>query len=854
MSRLDLFIPLGILSLLCCGSGELVAADDPRGIQFFEAKIRPVLIQHCYECHAADSKELGGDLRVDLRAGLLQGGESGPAVVPGKPEESLLISSLEYRDFEMPPAGKLDESIIRDFRRWVRMGAPDPRGGEMTLATQDVEPTDAKALWSLQPIEQPVVPEVDDARWSTTEVDRFLQAARVEHGLQTASAASPTALLRRVSFDLTGLPPSPEQVHAFVENPSPAAYANYVDTLLASPQFGERWGRHWLDVVRYGESAGSSRDVLMLYAWRYRDYVIDAFNADVPYDRFLAEQLAGDLLPADGPAERDRLQVATGLLAIGSKSLNGGNVELDLVDDQLDVIGKAMLGLTISCARCHDHKFDPIPTADYYALAGIFRSTDTYYGGSTNRPKNLNDQLKVYLPLGPDAEQTVRRARELTRQSSSVTKELTALTKELKTLQKKLPKDWEQTRDRLTAAGNASTDNSESSDSGEAKPALTEQQSKTLATIQEYEAKLAREQELQAEAKEVREAETQLPALEFAHGTREASKIGDSPIHIRGERTKTGDVVPRGYLSCVSCVAEVPQIREESSGRLELSQWLTRPDHPLTSRVAVNRIWQHLFGRGLVDTVDNFGTNGTAPTHPELLDWLARRYVEEHGWSTKAMIRELVLTQSYQLGADYIADSAERDPGNEYYWKMSRRRLEAEALRDAMLAASGRLELSRPHGSPVLQVGEGEVGRGINTKPLEQPYPYRSVYLPIIRGLLPEMLRVFDFPEPSNPQGLRDATNVPAQSLYLMNSPFVIEQSEALARLIVEASDEDAERIELAWLRVLGRSPRPDEVTRVMAYLSQSEAELSTTKSRALMSWSSVCQALFAGAEFRYLE
>ncbi len=857
-----LFLSLFGVRAVSVAAGDAVDAPKltPQQLQFFEKKIRPVLVKHCYQCHSAKSEDLGGGLLLDSRAGVMTGGESGPSVVPGKPAQSLLISSLEFRDFEMPPEGKLPDDVIADFKRWVKMGALDPRDGEMPVTDPAEEHEETgKELWSLQPLVRPEVPEAT-GDWALTDVDRFVAAARGQKGLRSAADAQAAPLLRRLYFDLIGLPPSPEEQKAFAAGFSfdrALAIEEVVDRLLASPQFGERWGRHWLDVVRYGESAGNSRDVLMPWAWRYRDYVIDALNADIPFDRFITEQIAGDLLAAESPVEKDRLTVATGLLAVGSKSLNGGNIDLDLVDDQIDVIGKAVLGLSVSCARCHDHKFDPIPTADYYALAGIFRSTETLYGGSTRRPKTVSDKLKVYLPLGPDADAVAKQIAEHDKEKAKLDKRKATLAKRVKQLQTKLPKDWKQ-RKKALAENAADSGDTETTDQTDA-----EQKGKRKEGDKGFAEQLAAFEAAQKELKKVEDSLKNLkagdvPELEFALGVRDGKKIQDWPIQVRGERPKAGDVVPRGFLSCVE-VAEPPAIEsKEASGRTELAAWLTQPDHPLTSRVFVNRVWQHLFGRGLVETVDNFGVNGQPPTHPKLLDWLARRFVDDHQWSTKALIRELVLTRTYQLASDFDAGSHEADPANAYYWRMSRRRLEAEPLRDSLLAASGTLKLDRPFGSAVMEIGEGEVGRGINTKPLTAPFPHRSVYLPILRTSLDSFLKTFDLPEPSNPQGLRDATNVPSQSLYLMNSPFVIEQARGTAKRVLQAKDEDAQRLELLFRVCLARKPTGSEVARFMEFLEQTdrklEAETPDAAQRKELSWTILSQSLFASAEFRYVE
>ncbi|MBD3672798.1 MAG: DUF1553 domain-containing protein [Planctomycetaceae bacterium] len=836
-------------------------ADQPSQAQldFFEKKIRPVLVQQCYECHSEKSDELGGGLRVDLREGLIVGGESGPAIVPKNADESVLIEALEYETYEMPPDKKLPENIIADFRKWIQMGAPDPRDGKMEMAEHgDESPAQQTTeLWSLQPVQNPQPPQVN-SNWPRHDIDKFVFRKLQQHQLEPVSDADPLDLLRRLSFDLVGLPPTLEQQDQFLkayDRDPRQAIAHFTDEMLASPQFGERWGRHWLDVVRYAESTGNSRDVLMPDAWRYRDYVIDSFNADIPYDRFVTEQIAGDLLSAENPAEQDRLSIATGMLAIGSKSLNGGNLALDIPDDQIDVIGKSMLGLTVSCARCHDHKFDPIPTADYYGLVGIFRSTKTYYGGGTRRPKDDLEKAKDALPLGKDADKKLAQLRAHEKEVNELTKKQTNLNKEIKTLTKKLPKDWkEQLAAIKTKLETIESTSKEEDASTSPREQLDEKEQKQLAQMEKLVSAQEQVQQLNAELKKLRQE--QLPEIEFALAVQDDKKIMDYPIQIRGEKNKAGEIVPRGFLSCVS-VENVPEITDQESGRRELAQWITQPDHPLTPRVAVNRVWQHLFGKGIVETVDNFGVNGLPPSHPELLDYLAHRFVHHHKWSLKSLIRELVLTRTYQLSSDYHAQNDTIDPANTYLWRMSRRRLEAEPFRDAILAVSGQLDLNRPEASLVTKVGEGEVGRGIKTEYLTEPFPHRSVYLPILRGIVPEFLKLFDLPEPSNPQGDRDTTNVPSQSLFLMNSPFVLEQSDATATRLIAASSNNDERIELVYRLCFTRSPTPDEVQVAREFIADLQPQMAKNddekQSAEQAAWSSLVQALFASAEFRFL-
>lgn len=829
MSRLVYYFALSV-SLAPAAN----AFADDAGLQFFEEKIRPVLIEHCYRCHSSETDEPAGGLLLDSREGIRAGGETGPAIVPSDVDESLLISAIGYEDLEMPPGEMLDEQIVEDFRTWIEMGAPDPRGETPPKPKEDPRPQEAESgLWSLKPVALPAVPEVADMQWPAGDIDRFILSNLEAHGLRPASDATPLTLLRRLHFDLAGLPPAADDISSFLASSSEAAIESTVDKLLASPAFGERWGRHWLDVVRYGESTGSSRDVLMLYSWKYRDYVIDALNADLPYDQFIREQIAGDLLLTDDPAERRRYLTATGLLAIGSKSLNGGNLTLDIVDDQIDVVGKAVLGLTISCARCHDHKFDPIPTADYYALAGIFRNTQTFYGGSTKRPRSIKEKLQVYLPLSSEFSAAEEEITKLQTQITAAEKKLSQAEKRLKTQEGKLPADVRKKLKTITP---------------DIDPQSLNVSPKSLAALKAYQATQRQLESHKLQIRKLREQEQGLPAADFAFAVQDQKNPRDWPIQVRGDKGKAGDVVPRGFLSCVNSGSEFP-IGPQESGRRQLAKWLCQPEHPLTSRVIVNRVWQHLFGAGLVSTVNNFGKSGNSPSNPLLLDYLASRFVKEHNWSLKTLIKEIVLCRTYRLSTEFQELAWEHDPENQLHWRANRRRLEAEAIRDAMLTASGQLDLSRPEGSVVQQIGEGEVGRNINTKPLERPFPHRSVYLPIIRGLLPEILKVFDFPEPSNPAGRRSETTVPTQSLYLMNSPFVQQQAKHMADRLLQAASDEPGRIRYLWLSCFGRLPTEDEIRNASAFLNEVRADAEIGEE-----WRVLSQCLFASAEFRFVD
>lgn len=815
-----------------------VRAQSPRrraGLELFEKKIRPALIQHCYECHAEDSDDIGGELLLDSRDAVLAGGETGPAIVSGKPGDSLLMRAIEYRDLEMPPDEKLPDDVIANFRRWISMGAPDPRSQATAVAEDNVTET-AVELWSLTPITDPDVPEITSA-WPRIDADRFILGKLSQQGIEPNPDADPATLLRRVHFDLVGLPPSPTEVAEFISDPSDEHLAEVVDRLLSSSQFGERWGRHWLDIARYGESAGSSRDVLMPYAWRYRDYVIDSVNDDVPFDRFVTEQVAGDLLAAESPRDSGRHTIATGLLAIGSKSLNGGNLTYDVIDDQIDVISKSILGMTVSCARCHDHKFDPIPTADYYALAGIFLSTDTRYGGGTKRPKNAKEKSNVYLTLGQPVDEATAKAYQQARtRVDQLTKQVASSTKRVKALAADIPGDYRDDIEKPIA------------------DELTDDEAKQIRQYQSAKRILQQRQSDHAAAsKELG------PEPDYVIGVQEAGKITDASILIRGEKGQPGDTAPRGFLSAVNELTDLQPIDSDESGRRQLARWLVHPENPLTPRVAVNRIWQHLMGSGIVATVDNFGLSGLPPSHPELLDHLAHRFVHTHAWSSKAMIRELVLSRTYRQSSEMNETAYMADPDDRLRWRMPRRRLEAEQLRDAMLAVSGLLQLDRMPGSLVMKIGEGEVGRNIDTSVLEAPMNHRSVYLPIIRGIIPEQLRIFDFPEPSNVQGARDSNTTPTQSLFLMNSDFAIRVARSFAdQLLTDSSlTSDSERVRAAHMRCFGVPPSEQETARVSEFVSRLQAGRSgkhKAQDPIQLAWTAYCQTLIASARFRFVD
>ena len=782
-------------------AGEQKPTDEQ--VAFFEKNIRPVLVSKCYDCHSAKAEKVKGGLLLDSRDSMLKGGDTGPSVVPGKLDESLIIAALRYtdKDTQMPPqksGGKLSDEVIANFEQWVRMGAPDPRDGS-SKSVAELDKEKALQFWSFQVPKKSELPPLKDAAWSRTEIDRFVLAAMEGKGIKPVSDTEPRALLRRAYFDLIGMPPPTEVANAFLAESAKGseaqqkAFAAIVDQLLASPQYGERWGRHWLDVARYAESTGKESNNLYPTAWRYRDYVIECFNEDKPYDEFIREQIAGDLMGSSDASEYNDHLTATGFLAIGTKNIvekKKLTFTMDLVDEQIDVTSRAVLGLTVSCARCHDHKYDPVTMRDYYGLAGIFRSAEVFYG--TNGKKNRGLNSSKLLPLADE------------------TKSLSE------------------------------------------QPGIIQQSTAKLADTKPVKNKKQGKKKTYAGADR---NETPQQMMHEVMGVRDG-RVTDSPTYLKGETDDPGPVVPRGVIPLLT-KGTAPSMPSNASGRSQLAEWLTTKDNPLTARVMVNRVWQHLFGQGIVRTSDNFGATGERPTHPELLDYLAIRFMDE-GWSVKKLIREIVLSRVYQLGTRVDETNSQIDPGNRLLWRANPRRLDAEAIRDAMLTASGLMDLKPPGGSMVASAGDG-FASAYSNRFVNAQFHYRSVYLPIVRDFVPSCLEVFDFAEPSLVVANRDTTNVPSQALYLMNNEFVIEQSKALAHRISVAPELDHKgRISLAYELALCRPPTDAERARADVFLRDEVKDLlkqsnGKAPAAAEAAYATFCQALFASAEFRFL-
>lgn len=796
----------------CCQVAPLLAADAPTAeqIQFFETSIRPVLVEHCQKCHG-EAKQWGS-LRLDSSKAILEGGDTGPALVPGQPEKSLLIRAIRQQDedLQMPPKGKLSDKQIADFILWIKQGAHYPESAEAPK-TRKRDPNH----WSFKTPVDPPVPAIRDTAWPKSELDHFILAKLEAAQTAPAAPADKRTLIRRATFDLTGLPPTPEEIAEFLADSHPDAFGKVVDRLLASSAYGERWGRHWLDVARYADSNGLDENIAQGNAWRYRDYVVAAFNNDKPYDQFILEQIAGDLLPSsDDAAVRNERLIATGFLAIGPKVLaevDESKMQMDIVDEQIDTLGRAMLGMTFGCARCHDHKFDPIQTADYYGLAGIFKSTRTM------------DSLKK-----------VAKWHENPLQSPEYAAQKAAFDAQLATAKGAVQK--------VIDAADAKI--KEANTKGDKLP-------EKLETIYPEETKA----ELKRLREELAKLEKTAPEMPSAMGVLDDT-VADVAIHIRGNPLKLGEVVARHVPTVLE--AEKPrQFTAQQSGRLELAQSLIEKRHPLTSRVLVNRVWRWHFGKGLVRTADNFGLLGELPTHPELLDWLAHRFMEQ-GWSIKKLHRLIMLSSTYQQGSHVDPAVVERDPENLLYGRNSLRRLEAEEVRDAMLAVSGKLD--RTLGGSLLNVKNRAYFFDHTSKDLtDYSSTRRSIYLPVVRNNVYDLFQLLDYPDAAIPTGDRTTTTVAPQALLMMNSEFIARASSDLAkRLFAQSPDDAAKRLEQLYQLAYGREVTPDEIEQSKSFVTEIDKALAASEpdpaARNQRAWASLCQVVLASNEFIYLQ
>lgn len=822
-----------LISFVLLTAAATCQAEDLTSEQakFFETKIRPVLIESCYECHSKESGQNEGGLTLDTKIGLRQGGNSGPGVAGNKLNASWIWRAVTHRDpdLKMPPESKLPDRIVADIKRWVEMGAPDPRDdGLPAVVVSFIDIEQGRKFWSFQSPEKTLPPRVANEEWSRTPVDQFVRSKLDAKNMSPSAPADPATLLRRLSFDLIGLPPDLTDISRFQsawKRNGQQAIENEVDRLLESQHFGERWGRHWLDVARFAESNGKQSNQSYPMAWKYRDYVIDSFNNDKPFNRLVQEQIAGDLLAARTNATKREGIIATSYLAIGPKDLREKSTRqftMDVVDEQIDATTQGILGLTVACARCHDHKTDAIPTADYYALAGIFLSSKTHYGTFGGGHGRHAGELIALPNSGRGGE----------RLSS---KEVAATKQRLAEIESQLRDFKNKKRSRMQKGDESPSEPATGKGTRRRSPkgARTEQD------------------ELQAKLDSLDSRGT---VKEFAMGMQDHDVPVDARVLIRGEVDSPAQNVRRGVLQVLSHSSV--RIRVNSSGRLELAQWMASRQNPLTARVFVNRVWDKLFGRGIVSSTNNFGTTGVAPSHPALLDHLAVQFMDE-GWSVKALIRSLVLTRTYQASSTFDAENYSRDPDNKSLWRAAPRRLDAEAMRDAMLAVTGQLNLSRPTGSRVHDAGDVELGRKSSPNLMTALPPVRSIYLPVVRNGLPEFIQLFDGADSDVVTGHRDSANVAGQTLFLMNSPFILEQADAFAADLQQEFDTTQKRIEAAFLKAYCRPPTSNEMQATVLFyrrfVSAAAKESGNRQQVGRMFLSTVCQGILCSAEFRFL-
>ena len=744
-TKLCLMVVAVLGASLAASFGAATQALSSAQTQFFENKIRPLLTAECYKCHSRQAERVKGGLFLDSREGLLKGGKNGPAIVPGNPEKSLLIKAVSYTDpdLEMPPKGEqLTAAQIADLTAWVKMGAPDPR---IAPAGQTNWTDSNKSHWAWQPVRKPAVPEVKETSWCKTPADNFILEKLGEKELTHSQPADKRTLIRRVTFDLTGLPPSPEEVKEFLDDSSSGAFEKVVDRLLASPRYGERWGRHWLDVARYSDTKGQVKrqreDPNSPFAWTYRDYVIRSFNEDKPYNVFIAEQIAADKLPSSKKNVTNL--TALGFLTVGERFMGMQN---DIINDRIDVVTKGFLGLTVTCARCHDHKFDPIPQKDYYALHGIFASsTEPKYEPPIQKPAELADYADYY------------------KQRTTLDTKQTTLDASQRELQRGKNRDREAIK------------------------------------------KLQRE---------FRKNQSEIARLEMTHpgaparamAMNDSTRPHDSPVLIRGEAGNRGAIEPRHFLEIIA--GPNPPAFTNGSGRLQLAHAIMDPKNPLTARALVNRVWQHHFGTGFVPTPDDLGTMSEPPSHPELLDYLASRFVED-GWSIKKLHKIILLSATYQQDSANKPRYAEIDPANRLLWRANIDRLEFESIRDSILAIGGAMDTNM-------------FGRPVDFE-VHPDSTRRSIYGHVDRSDIPSVMVNFDFAIPDLPTGKRHETIVPQQALFFMNSPLVIEQARRLVALpeFKELRGDEA-KVKFLYERVYQRLPTAEEIKLCGEFISES--------------------------------
>jgi hypothetical protein len=927
-------LPIFALSL---GVAE---AQSPAQLELFEKNARPLFAEKCQGCHNATVKS--GGIDFSSPGSIKEAASMGIFGSPAEPEKSVIIQALSYESrIKMPPQGKLSAETIAAVREWVAAGAPTPAltpsarnslegTGVRPVALRGVITDFDKNFWSFKPISQAGPPTPKQKDWAINPIDQFILANLESKGLKPAPPADKTTLLRRATFDLTGLPPTERELQDFLADKSPRAFERVVDHLLASPRYGERWGRHWLDVMRYADSTGSDEDHRYPHAWRYRDYVVEAFNDDMPYNQFVREQLAGDILAADPHSGVGyRGIVATGFLALGKKALAQKDLPLkryDVVDDQIDVTAKAFLGLTITCARCHDHKFDPIATKDYYQLAAIFASTLSYADGATGdpiqtplappgefeafekqwkefnalekkvadiidfdkdaqqhrdleAPKIADSMLAAYRIYGKGEDVAVVAAGtkldanltrwvgylkdttrpELAQWRGATDQDRKAIAaeyqEEFRRSAYQYDQDlswWKEARSSFPNAGKVAGP----------RPRLSANHDLFFVAVWQDGGPLHRSREEQMaslppeKAKEVEALLAQTAEMEKTLPTKEVSmacavKEGDTmdqKIFVRGDYHNLGDPVERTMPEILRLSAPAPVVKTKS-GRLELADWIADPRNPLPARVMANRIWQGHFGDGIVRTPDNYGRLGERPSNPELLDYLAKTFVDG-GWSIKKMHRLIMLSGTYQMSATYDEETKAKDPENRMLSHFPRQRLSIEEIRDAYLAMGGDLDLTMG-GTLDPGVGtDGETSAGrISMNP--EKTNRRSIYLPLRRSNLPTLYTLFDFGDATTPEGHRSPTTVATQALFVMNSPLVIREAKNLADSVLKQERKDTPRVEEIYLRVLNRRPDANEIDQGLTYLTKFREKWKQIDEE--QAWTSLTHGLMASNEFIFV-
>ncbi|HTG43097.1 MAG TPA: PSD1 and planctomycete cytochrome C domain-containing protein, partial [Verrucomicrobiae bacterium] len=889
------FKPVWLLSVFTAVLSAGPFADgppDPAAIEFFESKIRPALAEHCYSCHSAKAEKLKGGLFLDTREGLLKGGDTGPALAPGDPDKSLLIKAVRYLDenLQMPPKGKkLSSAQIADLEAWVKMGAPDPRtGNSPAVADRDAK---RKNHWAFQPIHMPALPEVKRPGWIRNGIDAFVLARLETNNMSASAPAERRTLIRRATFDLLGLPPTPEEVESFASDTSEKAWENVVDRLLASPQYGERWARHWLDVARYADTKGYvfEEERRYPYSYTYRDYVIRAFNEDLPFDRFIVEQIAADLLPL---GEDKRPLAAMGFLTLGRRFLNN---QPDIIDDRIDVMTRGLMGLTVACARCHDHKFDPIPTKDYYSMYGVLASSSEprekpllgtaalpkeYPAYEAERKKrqeeldlfratkyaevlaDLRAKASDYMLAATEAEKLEDKskidnlAKERKLHPIAVRRWMSFLEERRKLENDPIFAPWfafarltNYVADAKPLASRFHDNESSPSinpivakafgaEPPNSLPEVAQLYKKLFSEIEDAwvaaqkgkTEKLASEEQeslrqvLYADSSPGKLADGEIPRLfdvpaaqknralqrkleelDAVHPgspprgmvLKENSEPAKARVFVRGSQFNPGAEVPRQFLELIAGPDRKPF--QNGSGRLEMAEAIASKENPLTARVMVNRVWLNHFGAGLVRTPSDFGLRSDPPTHPELLNFLAATFME-NGWSLKKLHKLILLSNTYQQKSDETPEYVQKDANNTLLWHMNRKRLEFEPFRDTLLAVSGKIDL-RQGGQPV----------DITTR----PFPTRrTVYSFIERQNLPGIFRTFDFASPDTTSPQRFNTTVPQQALYMINSPFLLEQARSLAqRPEIRQAHGRTAKVKALYETALQREPSAEELT-----------------------------------------